>query len=107
MFIFLIYFITVIQKLIAEGFKIPTGSLILFMELYLNLNKLTEAKEIFENIKANDTDLLMDKYKVVKMAEVIAKLESVESKFLCYLITKNPPINLLKIIVYYKIFCIL
>lgn len=81
--------------------------MILFMELYLNLNKLTEAKEIFESIKANDPEFLMDKYKVVKMAEVIAQLESIESKFLCYLITKSPSITLLEILFYYEIFCIL
>ncbi|VVC25742.1 Pentatricopeptide repeat,Tetratricopeptide-like helical domain [Cinara cedri] len=67
------------DKLIAEGFKIPIGSMVLLMELYLNNDKLAEAREIYENIKSNDPEFILDKYKVVKMAEVIAKIDSIEN----------------------------
>lgn len=66
--------------------------MVLLMELYLNLNKLAEAKELYNNI-ANNSEFSIDKYKIIKMAEVIAKFESVESKFLYYLIVINSSIN--------------
>lgn len=41
---------------------------------------LSEAKDIYHDLKTNDSDFVLDKYKVVKMAELIARTDSVESK---------------------------
>lgn len=53
--------------------------MVLLMDLYLNHNKLAEAKKMYDQLKTN-TDFVLDKYKVVKMAETIAKMDSIESK---------------------------
>lgn len=70
------------KKLIAEGFVLPIGTMVLFLDLYLNHNKLEEAKEVFEQLKATNSEFILDKYKVIKMAEVIVNTEGVESEFL-------------------------
>jgi len=71
-----------VKKLIAEGFVLPIGTMVLFLDLYLNHNKLEEAKEVFEQLKATNSEFILDKYKVIKMAEVIVNTEGVESEFL-------------------------
>lgn len=65
----------------AEKFNIPVGSSVLLLDLFLSLNKLTEAREIFQQLKTNDPDFILDRYKVIRMAEVISKNEGAESKF--------------------------
>lgn len=54
--------------------------MVLFLDLYLNSDKLAEANEIYQELKTMNPNFVLDKYKVIKMAEVIAKIESVESK---------------------------
>jgi len=50
--------------------------------MYLNHSKLDEAKQIFHELKTNNSEFILDKFKVIKMTELIAKLESIESKYL-------------------------
>ncbi|XP_025193243.1 leucine-rich PPR motif-containing protein, mitochondrial [Melanaphis sacchari] len=66
------------DKLSAEGFNIPPGSMVLLLDVFLNHNKLTEAKQIFNELKTNNPEFTLDKFKVIKMTEVIAKTDSVE-----------------------------
>lgn len=54
--------------------------MVLLLDLYLNHDKLVEAKEIFQQLKANDSGFILDKYKVIKMTETIARTDSVESE---------------------------
>lgn len=46
---------------------------------------LTEAKEVFHELKTDDSGFVLDRYKVIKMTELIARTDSVESKSLLYL----------------------
>jgi len=55
--------------------------MVLLMDMYLNHNKLEEAKKIFHELKTNNSEFVLDKFKVIKMTEVIAKTDSVESKY--------------------------
>jgi len=57
----------------------------LLIDLYLNHNKLAEAKQIFHEIKTNNPEFTLDKFKVIKMAEVIAKSDGVEGKSVIYI----------------------
>jgi len=50
--------------------------------MYLNHNKLEEAKQLLHEINANNSEFILDKFKVVKMAELIAKIDGIESKYL-------------------------
>lgn len=43
---------------------------------------LTEAKDIYNELKTENADFVLDKYKVIKMTELIARFDSVESKSL-------------------------
>lgn len=70
-----------IKKLLAEGFMIPTGTMVLLLDLYLNHNKLEEAKEIFKQLNTTNSEFILDRYKVIKMAEEIVKTDGVQSKF--------------------------
>lgn len=54
--------------------------MVLLLDLYLNHDKLAEAKEIFQQLKVLDSNFVLDKYKVIKMAEIIVKTENFESK---------------------------
>jgi len=56
--------------------------MVLLIDMYLNHNKLDEAKQILHELKTNNSDFILDKFKVVKMAELIAKIDGVESKYL-------------------------
>lgn len=56
--------------------------MVLLLDLYLNYDKLAEAKDIFQQLKTADPEFVLDRYKVIKMTESIARIESVESKFL-------------------------
>lgn len=69
----------------AEGYNIPPGSMVLLLDMYLNHNKLDEAKQIFHELKTNNSEFILDKFKVIKMTELIARTESIESKnfFVC------------------------
>jgi len=55
--------------------------MVLLLDLYLNYDKLAEAKDIFQQLKTADPEFVLDRYKVIKMTESIARIESVESKF--------------------------
>ncbi|XP_050542701.1 leucine-rich PPR motif-containing protein, mitochondrial-like isoform X8 [Daktulosphaira vitifoliae] len=66
------------EKLDAEGFNIPTGSLVFLIDLYLSNNKLEEAKYLYQQLTSADPNFVLDKYKMVKMADLIVKDESVE-----------------------------
>jgi len=68
--------------LVAEGFNIPIGTMVLFLDMYLNLNKLEEAKAIFQQLKTTNSEFVLDRYKIIKMTEVIVNTDGVESKFL-------------------------
>lgn len=59
--------------------------MVLLIDMYLNHNKLAEAKQVFHELKTNNSDFVLDKFKVIKMAEVIAKTEGVESRSICNL----------------------
>lgn len=76
----MILFLFDVKKLLAEGYNIPAGSMVLLLDLYLNYDKLVEAKEIFQQLKANNSEFVLDKYKVIKMTETIARTDSVESE---------------------------
>lgn len=54
--------------------------MVLLLDLYLNYDKLAEAKEILQELKTANPDFVLDKYKIIKMTESIAKNESIESK---------------------------
>lgn len=56
--------------------------MVLLVDMYLNLNKLDEAKQILHELKTNNPEFILDKFKVVKMAELIAKTDGIESKYL-------------------------
>lgn len=56
--------------------------MVLLIDMYLNHNKLDEAKQIFHELKTNNSEFILDKFKVIKMTELIAKIESIESKYL-------------------------
>jgi len=58
--------------------------MVLLIDMYLNHNKLDEAKQIFHELKTNNSDFILDKFKVIKMTELIAKIESIESKYLFF-----------------------
>lgn len=64
----------------AEGFIIPVGSMVLLLDMYLNHDKLAEAQEIYQQLKTTDPEFVLDKYKVIKMTESIAKNNSIESE---------------------------
>ncbi|CAH1737969.1 unnamed protein product [Aphis gossypii] len=66
------------DKLSAEGFNFPPGSMVLLIDLYLNHNKLAEAKQIFHELKTNNPEFTLDKFKVIKMTEVIARTDGIE-----------------------------
>ncbi|XP_050423237.1 leucine-rich PPR motif-containing protein, mitochondrial-like [Adelges cooleyi] len=66
------------EKLTADGFDIPTGSLVLLLDLYLSNDKLNEAKDLYQQLTMANQQFLLDKHKMVKMAEVIAKNDCVE-----------------------------
>lgn len=53
--------------------------MVLLMDLYLNHDKLAEAREIYDQLKT-DPEFVLDKFKVIKMTETIAKMDSIESK---------------------------
>lgn len=55
--------------------------MVLLLDLYLNNNMLVEAKEIYQELKNKNSDFILDKYKVIKLTEEIAKTESVESEY--------------------------
>jgi len=55
--------------------------MVLLIDMYLNHNKLDEAKQILQELK-NNPEFILDKFKVVKMAELIAKTDGIESKYL-------------------------
>lgn len=50
--------------------------------MYLNHNKLAEAKQIFHELKTNNPEFTLDKFKVIKMTEVIARTDGIEGKSL-------------------------
>lgn len=54
--------------------------MVLLLDLYLINNHLAEAKEILQQLKTEDADFVLDKYKVIHMALAIVETESVESK---------------------------
>lgn len=56
--------------------------MVLLLDLYLNYDKLAEAKDVFQQLKTADPEFVLDRYKVIKMTESIARNDSVESKFL-------------------------
>lgn len=62
--------------------------MVLLLELYLNNDKLAEAKDIYEQLKTANTEFVLDRYKVIKMTETIAKIDSIESKSLLFLLSK-------------------
>lgn len=55
--------------------------MVLLLDMYLNHNKLDEAKQIFHELKTNNSEFILDKFKVIKMTELIARTESIESKY--------------------------
>lgn len=59
--------------------------MVLLIDLYLNHNKLAEAKQIFHELKTNNPEFTLDKFKVIKMTEVIARTDGIEGKslFVC------------------------
>ncbi|KAL4132666.1 hypothetical protein QTP88_009784 [Uroleucon formosanum] len=67
------------DKLSTEGYNIPPGSMVLLLDMYLNHNKLDEAKQIFHELKTNNSEFILDKFKVIKMTELIARTESIEN----------------------------
>lgn len=52
----------------------------LLLDLYLSHDKLAEAKEMLQVLKTTNPEFVLDKFKVIKMAESIAKNSSSESK---------------------------
>lgn len=58
--------------------------MVLLLDLYLNHNKLVEAKEIYQTLMNNNSNFILDKYKVIKLAEAIAKTESIESEYFTF-----------------------
>lgn len=56
--------------------------MVLLLDMYLNCGKLAEAKEILQELKTSNPEFVLDKYKIIKMTESIAKNESIESKSL-------------------------
>lgn len=54
--------------------------MVLLLDMYLNFGKLAEAKEILQELKTSNPEFVLDKYKIIKMTESIAKNESIESK---------------------------
>lgn len=56
--------------------------MVLLLDMYLNCGKLAEAKEILQKLKTSNPEFVLDKYKIIKMTESIAKNESIESKSL-------------------------
>lgn len=56
--------------------------MVLLLDLYLNCGKLAEAKEILQELKTSNPEFVLDKYKIIKLTESIAKHESIESKSL-------------------------
>lgn len=67
------------EKLSAEGFNIPPGSMVLLIDMYLNHNKLDEAKQILHELQTNNSEFILDKFKVIKMTELIAKTDGIEN----------------------------
>lgn len=45
---------------------------------------LTEAKDIYNELKTNNPDFVLDRYKVIKLTELMARSDSVESKSLLF-----------------------
>lgn len=54
--------------------------MVLLIDLYLNHNMIVEAKEIYQELKNKNSDFILDKYKVIKLTEAIARTESIESE---------------------------
>jgi len=56
--------------------------MVLLIDMYLNHNKLDEAKQILHELKTNNSEFILDKFKVIKMTELVAKIDGIESKYL-------------------------
>jgi len=56
--------------------------MVLLLDMYLNHNNLDEAKKIFHELKSNNSEFILDKFKVIKMTELIAKKDGIESRYL-------------------------
>lgn len=63
--------------------------MVLLLDLYLSCDKLAEAKDIFQQLKAADPEFVLDRYKVIKMTESIARNDSADSKFLYIILVKS------------------
>lgn len=56
--------------------------MVLLLDMHLNNNNLDEAKKILHELKTNNSEFILDKFKVIKMTELIAKTDGIESKYL-------------------------